>query len=590
MAVINWAKPLSGNFNTARKWIGGVAPGPDDAAYLADSPGAAYTVTVSSNEQVNAISSDAGAQLDITGGSTFSVFGIASDVNFKGAVKITNGATLALSFGGGLSVNTLALDGAHLLLSGAYYPPSIGFSGEMDFNGAASNITSNAKNSYFDNNGNIIDRSKGASAIGSPGMQLTNSGIIETVAGSLTLDTSGIWITNNRLIESAGGNLIIKSSFVYNGQIGSTILAQGAGATVTLTSADIYEGTLQTLSGGQIVTGDRGSILDGTGSAVTIQGRIVIRNSDALTVQGAITNSGVIALGGHGSATTLIVGASNATLSGGGRVVLENNSANQITGATDSATLDNLDNVIAGAGDVGNGHLTLVVGAKGVIDADLAVALIIDTGANTIANSGLIEASGAGGGAIRSAVSNTGVLMADGGNLTVNGAVTGSGHAVISGGNLSFASGFSENVAFTGSTGVLELAYSQGYTGTITGFSTNAGTSLDLRDIAFSRSTTATFSGTTSGGTLTVTDGTHTANIRLSGDYTGSTFVASGDGHGGVTVIDPPAALTRSGAQCRFVAAMACFAPTTAHIADIASQRPGSPIHLPLAEPHVAFA
>ena len=51
----------------------------------------------------------------------------------------------------------------------------------------------------------------------------------------------------------------------------------------------------------------------------------------------------------------------------------------------------------------------------------------------------------------------------------------------------------------------------------------------------------ATYSGTKTGGVLTVTDGTHTAQIHLTGNYLSSTFVASSDGHGGVTIVDPPA-------------------------------------------------
>ena len=113
-------------------------------------------------------------------------------------------------------------------------------------------------------------------------------------------------------------------------------------------------------------------------------------------------------------------------------------------------------------------------------------------------------------------------------------------------------------MAFTGTTGVLELAQSKTYTATITGFSASGGTSLDLGDIGFVGSTEATFSGTRNSGVLTVTDGTNTAHIRLKGDYTHSTFVASGDGHGGTVVVDSTA---RDGAvapsSARFIEAMA---------------------------------
>jgi hypothetical protein len=63
---------------------------------------------------------------------------------------------------------------------------------------------------------------------------------------------------------------------------------------------------------------------------------------------------------------------------------------------------------------------------------------------------------------------------------------------------------------------------------------------LDLRDINFATIQTPRFTDTSSGGTLTVTDGTHTANIALLGNYMASTFIASSDGHGGTSVIDPP--------------------------------------------------
>ena len=53
-----------------------------------------------------------------------------------------------------------------------------------------------------------------------------------------------------------------------------------------------------------------------------------------------------------------------------------------------------------------------------------------------------------------------------------------------------------------------------------------------------------TYSGTASGGNLTVTDGSHTANIALLGDYMASTFVTSSDGHGGTNVVDSSATET----------------------------------------------
>ena len=53
--------------------------------------------------------------------------------------------------------------------------------------------------------------------------------------------------------------------------------------------------------------------------------------------------------------------------------------------------------------------------------------------------------------------------------------------------------------------------------------------------------TIAKFSGTATGGTLTVTDNLgHTAALTLSGDYRSVSFITADDGHGGTLVFDPP--------------------------------------------------
>jgi hypothetical protein len=53
---------------------------------------------------------------------------------------------------------------------------------------------------------------------------------------------------------------------------------------------------------------------------------------------------------------------------------------------------------------------------------------------------------------------------------------------------------------------------------TVTGFSSNGSNFLDLPVSSFGAGTKATYSGTASGETLKVTDGTHTASIALVGD------------------------------------------------------------------------
>ncbi|MGY2809348.1 hypothetical protein ACVIHF_006078 [Bradyrhizobium sp. USDA 4506] len=94
-------------------------------------------------------------------------------------------------------------------------------------------------------------------------------------------------------------------------------------------------------------------------------------------------------------------------------------------------------------------------------------------------------------------------------------------------------------VTFLGSTGTLKLDNSASFTGTVAGMS--GSDTIDFANINFATVQTPTFSGDSTHGTLTVTDGTVTASIALLGNYMASTFTASSDGHGGTSVVDPPA-------------------------------------------------
>jgi hypothetical protein len=93
-------------------------------------------------------------------------------------------------------------------------------------------------------------------------------------------------------------------------------------------------------------------------------------------------------------------------------------------------------------------------------------------------------------------------------------------------------------VAFLGTSGTLLLDPSSDFTGTVSGMSGQD--MIDFSDIKFITPQAPSYSGNSSGGTLTVSDGSHTANIALLGNYLASTFAASSDGHGGTSVIQVP--------------------------------------------------
>ncbi|HEY2179137.1 MAG TPA: hypothetical protein VGH15_11185 [Caulobacteraceae bacterium] len=382
-----------------------------------------------------------------------------------------------------------------------------------------------------------------------------NAGLID-VAGTGRFRGGGTLHNSGTLEANAGGRISLAGVAVNTGGV-----IDAAGGSVLLQGVDIIGGTLASSTGHRLVFNKSGGELDGSsGHAVTVTGTVVIADGRSESAAGSLVNKGRIGLAHKGGGVTeLVVGTGGLTLSGGGKVVLTGSGVARIdTGTT--GDLINVDNRIVGGGTIGSAGLTLVNETGGFITSGASGPLVINTGANVLDNAGYIEGR-QGGTMITGAVNNTGSLIAIGGSLTIEGAVTGSGQAAIYGGTLTFGSTFNENVRFNESSkdgrtgGELVLADSVAYSGTISGFSKTNSTKLDLRDIAFSAKTSATFSN----GVLTVTDGTHIAHIKLAGDFTGSKWTVSGDGTGGTIVVDP--ASTAGPSLTALTGQMAAFSP-----------------------------
>jgi VCBS repeat-containing protein len=119
--------------------------------------------------------------------------------------------------------------------------------------------------------------------------------------------------------------------------------------------------------------------------------------------------------------------------------------------------------------------------------------------------------------------------------------VTGISPATISAGQtLDLPSAYSGTVNFAAATGALRIENSASFTGKVSGLT--AQDVLDFGDITAGANATVGYSGTSSSGTLTVSDGSHTAIIALLGNYMAASFVPASDGHGGTYVVDPPQA------------------------------------------------
>ena len=203
--------------------------------------------------------------------------------------------------------------------------------------------------------------------------------------------------------------------------------------------------------------------------------------------------------------------------------MLSDSDANIISGTNSSVTLNNEDNTISGAGQLGNGNLAMT--NAGTISATGTHVLNIDTGSNIVLNSGVLEASGSGGMTVASAIANSGILWANGATLTAQGAVSGNGTATIDGkGTLDFEASSTANVVFgSGAAGTLKLGDSFHFNGTISGFEGS-----DMIDLANLGSATASISyhenAAGTGGTLAISDGAQTVELSLLGQYSADNF------------------------------------------------------------------
>ncbi len=103
---------------------------------------------------------------------------------------------------------------------------------------------------------------------------------------------------------------------------------------------------------------------------------------------------------------------------------------------------------------------------------------------------------------------------------------------VAAGATLDLDTAYAGTVNFAGASGTLQLDHSSLFTGTVAGLI--GADTIDFRDIGFVGQPMFSASGT--GGLLSIGADVQGATIQLVGDYDASSFVASGDGHGGTSV------------------------------------------------------
>lgn len=107
---------------------------------------------------------------------------------------------------------------------------------------------------------------------------------------------------------------------------------------------------------------------------------------------------------------------------------------------------------------------------------------------------------------------------------------------IAAGTTLEISTATAARLAFAPEGAALLLDHSTAFIGQINGF--GGADTIDLGDIAFGSGTTVGYAANSSnsGGTLTISDGTHTSALALLGQYAAASFALGSDGHGGTII------------------------------------------------------
>jgi autotransporter passenger strand-loop-strand repeat protein len=524
------------------------------------------------SEIVSAHGTDDGAH--ISGGKQL-VFGVASGVTvFAGSQVVEAGGTA--------SNTTVSGGGTEIVLSG----------------GTAIGATSLAGGTVTVSSGGTFEFTSGTTAkpIVHAGATLEiGSGYVfsGTVNSGVRVEILSGGVDSGATVSSGGKEIVFAGGTASNTTVlkgGVEVVSAGGSASDTMVSNG---GTLDVLSGGfadptTIHSGGTEIVsAHGTDDSANISGgrQLVYGTASGATI---FSGSQIVEAGGTASSTTVSSGGTEIVLSGGtavgatslagGTVTVSSGGTFEFTSGTTAkpvvhagATLETGSGyvfsgtvnsgikleILSGGADVG---VTVSSGGKEIVFAGGTASNttvlkggveIVSSGGSgsgtTVSSGGTVNvlsgdtlfenATVFGGGKVNVAGTTRNVTVASGGIETVSSGGIASG-ATISGGTLQITSDGSVGgtVTFAASTGKLLLDATT-FSGTVAGMT--AQDTIDLRDFAFGTVHVTSSVTTNTSATLTVTDGADIAHILLLGNYIGSTFTLSNDGHGGTSMVDP---------------------------------------------------
>jgi hypothetical protein len=384
-----------------------------------------------------------------------------------------------------------------------------------------------------------------------------NAGTIIALGGESPTDGFGNGISAN---NSGPGNIEVFTAAGTVIDSGSSGIAANNHASASPSSSEVSVLAYGTITSGNIPSGDgnpAAGILAGYTSnnhaEDEVHGNVIIDDHASI----AAATDGIRGYN-YGTGTVTVIAEAGAVIiadryglaargHGGGDVSVTNYASVTATTAIDANTTTgniHIDNHGTITGDI-------VVGNPSPEDAPFTGHATVDNEAGAIwnlvgnstfagtthlINDGTIDATGL------SSITTTGVL-----NFSNAGTMNGSLSFMIgSGAQLEFgASGSAgDTITFLGSTGTLKIDNAASFHSTIArlgddGTHSYAGADhIDLADVAFGSLTTPTFDAAHD--VLTVSDGTHTAVLQLTGSYSFGNFHFQNDGNGGTMIWDPP--------------------------------------------------
>ncbi|HRF06552.1 choice-of-anchor D domain-containing protein [Accumulibacter sp.] len=450
---------------------------------------------------------------------------------FSNLVDVTNSTQLEIATAQtGLLTGTFTNTG-NLQLASANHVTDLTLNGDVTLTGAGTLTMSNSTNNrIYGNSGSgsevLTNASghtiQGAGQLGVNRTGLDNQGVIlaEGSAG-LLIDVSAAGMSNSGILRAGTGVLTIQNSTVTSTPSG---LLDAAGSDIVITGSTI-NGTVQGSGSNKIFVQGFSNLVDVTNST-----QLEIATAQTGLLTGTFTNTGNLQLASANHVTDLTLNG-DVTLTGAGTLTMSNSTNNRIYGNSGSGSevLTNASgHTIQGAGQLGVNRTGL--DNQGLIVANQSNELTIDLSGGagiTRSNTGILRAAGGQLTIQGTNLTNTGgVIDAVGSNVLITGSTITNGTLQSSSDGKIFVQA-SSNLNNVNNTGQVELATAQ--TALLTGTFTNTG---NLQLASANHVTDLTLNGDvtlTGAGTLTMSNST---NNRIYGNSgSGSEVLTNASGH-----------------------------------------------------------